>query len=708
MAAPAESITIDTAIAPTRPRWANDEAVRRIVVVVAAFAVPVGLGLHQYVRPVPWLGALLLLMSMVATRAFGIPLPGKGFTSFAAGVGIAAVIALGWAGGALACGLGILLGDVAARRLPLSNGISNAAHVATACLVSGLAYQAAGGVSGGGAAFAADNTLQIALLIVLFLTSINTTFYLQLALSPAIAWVDARLTACWEGVMGVLGTMLLLGLLGLAYQPWSMRWGLVEASLFLLGVLAHWLVRQGVTGQSLELIHRLTSVISARPELSRALSDIQPLTRTLVPWEEMEIAAYDAEHHEFVVVADTSPDVELGARYSAAAGMPGRALRLARAVTDPALTLRQRRALTARGSQIAVPLKHGERLAGLWTVRHSRTEMYRNHDASLLEYIAPHLALSLSLDALIQPVLGASEQMAQNVDSITSTTEQLHASSQESAASARRLATTVRKVAATLSTGADEARAAQATAEHTATEGQATQQSGEAMMRDVRTVRQATGEALAQLTAALRVVQEGADEVSRLQTVSDAVQRFGQTITALADQTGLLALNAAVEAARAGVHGRGFAVVAQEVGSLADRSAAEAEGMERAVREIRAALGRAVSLMQRTGDEVRAVADASSTWVHELDRIVAASESVASAGNRIMDAARESADRSAAMALSLVAAQGDAARAAAETDTVASASTQQESAIDALNNAAQRLSETGHHLGNAVAVVRAT
>jgi methyl-accepting chemotaxis protein len=707
MAAPAESITVDTAIAPSRPRWVNDEAVRRTVVTVAAFAVPVGLGMHQYVRPVPWLGALLLLMCMVATRAFGIPLPGKGFTSFAAGVGIAAVIALGWAGGALACGLGILLGDAAARRLPLSNAISNAAHVATACLVSGLAYQAAGGVSGE-AAFAADNTLQVALLIVLFLTSINTTFYLQLALSPAIAWVDARLTARWEGVMGVLGTMLLLGLLGLAYQPWSVRWGLVEASLFLLGVLAHWLVRQGVTGQSLELIHRLTSVISARPELSRALSDIQPLTRTLVPWEEMEIAAYDAEHHEFVVVADTSPDVELGARYSAAAGMPGRALRLARAVTDPALTLRQRRALTARGSQIAVPLKHGERLAGLWTVRHSRTEMYRDHDAALLEYIAPHLALSLSLDALIQPVLGASEQMAQDVDSITSTTEQLHASSQESAASARRLATTVRKVAATLSTGADEARAAQATAEHTVTEGQATQQSGEAMMRDVRAVRQATGEALMQLSAALRVVQEGADEVSRLQTVSDAVQQFGQTITALADQTGLLALNAAVEAARAGVHGRGFAVVAQEVGSLADRSAAEAEGMERAVREIRAALGRAVSLMQRTGDEVRAVAEASSTWVHELDRIVAASESVTSAGNRIMDAARESADRSAAMALSLVAAQGDAARAAAETDTVASASTQQESAIEALNDAAQRLSETGHHLGNAVAVVRAT
>jgi hypothetical protein len=355
MVAPAESITIEAAAPPVRPRWANDEAVRRLVVAIAAFAVPVGLGLHQYVQPVPWLGALLLLMSMTATRAFGIPLPGKGFTSFAAGVGIAAIIALGWAGGALACGLGLIIGDVAARRLPLNNAVSNAAHFALACLVSGLAYQAAGGVPGA-TAFASDNVPQLALLVVHFLTSINATFYLQLALSPAIAWVDARLTARWESVMAVLGTMLLLGALRLAYESWVVRWGLVEGGIFLLAVLTHWLVRQGVTGESLQLIHRLTSVISTRPELRRALNDIQPLIRSLVPWEEMEIAAYDAEHNEFVVVADTAPEVEPGARYSAAAGMPGRALRLGRAVTDPPLTRRQRRALTERGSQVAVPL----------------------------------------------------------------------------------------------------------------------------------------------------------------------------------------------------------------------------------------------------------------------------------------------------------------------------------------------------------------
>src|SRR6185312_2028218 len=237
--------------------------------------------------------------------------------------------------------------------------------------------------------------------------------------------------------------------------------------------------------------------------------------------------------------------------------------------------------------------------------------------------------------------------MTQHVESITATTQQLHASSQESANTARMLASTVRALSDTLSKGADEARAAQEVAESTVSEGRGTQIKGEQMLKDSRMVRGATEQASAQLTAAAAIVQEGAQEVSRLQDVSSAVQKFGQTITSLADQTGLLALNAAVEAARAGTHGRGFAVVAQEIRALADRSAAEAEAM------VRAALDRAVTLMQRTREEVLGVAQASNGWVDELDRIVAASETVASAGYRIVDAARENAQRSDIMALAL-------------------------------------------------------
>jgi methyl-accepting chemotaxis protein len=227
------------------------------------------------------------------------------------------------------------------------------------------------------------------------------------------------------------------------------------------------------------------------------------------------------------------------------------------------------------------------------------------------------------------------------------------------------------------------------------------------MVEVARGVREATQLAREQLTTAASIVQEGSVEVARLQAVSNAVQRFGQTITAIADQTSLLALNAAVEAARAGKHGRGFAVVAQEVRQLADRSTSEAEGMERAVREIQTTLERAVQLMARTRTEVLSVAEASGSWVGDLDRIVAAADAVADAGGRIAGAARESATRAAKMAQTMASATGDARRATVDTDSVAAASVQQVKAIEALDNAATHLSAMAEQLATAVAAVRA-
>jgi methyl-accepting chemotaxis protein len=621
---------------------------------------------------------------------------------------VAALIAFDWAGGSVVAALGIVLGDAIFRRLPIRNAISNAGHFLTAGSIAGYCYY--GLLSGqlGLAAFSANNAWRLGFMIALYLMTANATFYLQLKLSPAIAWVDAKLTARWEGTVAVLATLLALGSLRLAYSqssPRSMAGGALV--LTLVAVLMHWLVRQAAVGESLLLVQRLTTVMSARPELHLALNDIQRLTRSLVPWEQMGIAAFDAERNEFVVVVDTSPDYPAGMRISATEGMVASAISAGHAITDLALPRGQRPTESSERSQIVLPLMYGDHLAGIWTVRHSRVEMYRAHDAGLLEYVAPQLALSLSLDKLIQPVVAASADMTSHVESITATTQQLHASAQEGAETARRLAATVRELADTLSRGAEGARNAQVIADMTVTEGQMTQQSGSQMLADARVVRGATEQARAQLTAAAATVQQGADQVSRLRDISEAVQKFGQTITELADQTGLLALNAAVEAARAGVHGRGFAVVAREIRELADRSAAEADGMDKAVRDIRATLDRAVALMQRTRGEVLSVADASAAWVDELDRIVLASEQVAAAGHRIVDTARESAGRSGMMSRALTDAKVEATRAASETGAVAGASTQQEGAIDSLNNAATELSATAQTLAQAVAAVRA-
>lgn len=705
VATPESSIFDSTpAASGERPLWLTDEMVRRLVLTFAVLAIAVGLGFKQFIGPFPWTVAILMMTLAAGARTFGIPLPGKGYASFVIGPAIASVFALGWPPGALVTGIGILFADITVRRLPLRNALSNAAHVATACCVGGILYvQLGGGL--GPAAFAPWNLWRLGILMMVVPSMVNLTFYAQLRLSPAIAWVDAKLTARWEATVAILATVLALGALRLAFSSLTIsQYVLLGVTLLGLTALVHWLIKRGASGESLELVQRLTNLIIARPEIFQALSDMQQLTRALLPWDNMGIAAYDAKRKHFVILADSDPAIVAGSRFEATEGMLGYAVEQGRAICDLELP-RGRRDM--KGSEIVVPLIHGGRLVGAWSIRHGLTWMYREHDARLLEYIAPHLAFSMSLDKLVQPVLATSERTAAQVSSITASTEQLFVAAEESAESAKKLHVSVRVLADALSAGAAEAQHTEVAAAATSGEGEATRGTGQKMVSVARGVREGTQQAMEQLTTAAAIVQEGSAEVVRLQSVSNAVQRFGQTITAIADQTSLLALNAAVEAARAGKHGRGFAVVAQEVRQLADRSTNEAEGMERAVREIQTTLERAVELMARTRTEVLSVAEASGTWVTDLDRIVEAADAVADAGGRIADAARENALRAGVMAQTMAAAKADARQATAETDSVAAASEQQVRAIEALDGAATQLSAMAEQLATAVAAVRA-
>src|SRR5690606_36662634 len=109
-----------------------------------------------------------------------------------------------------------------------------------------------------------------------------------------------------------------------------------------------------------------TRALTARPELHRALDDIQRITRSIVPWEEMQIARYDQERDELVVVDDISPAAVAGARFPASEGLPALAIQR----SEPVVTKRGTRALPNAergiGSEIVIPLKQGDRLVGLW------------------------------------------------------------------------------------------------------------------------------------------------------------------------------------------------------------------------------------------------------------------------------------------------------------------------------------------------------
>jgi methyl-accepting chemotaxis protein len=644
------------------------------------------------------------------TRRLGIALPGKGFSSYVLGVSLFAVLHGGWRFAALAAPLAVLLGDVVLRQLVWRNAFVTAAHLTAGTAAVGILYDVLHGTTGI-AALTAANLGPLLLLIVSMVTLVNGTFYLELRLGRTLAWVDPRLTLRWELVVYVTSVVLaLLWLVAVhATLPMGAR-AIVVTALAALSVGSRQVLRRGVRADELRLIQDLSHALAADINLTRSFERLQDLMRRLMPWEQMGFARYESRHRQMELLADTSQ--RSGAaplRFDADAGLTGEAVRLRRPVV--ALRLQREQVVAPEGetpgSEILVPLYHAGELVGLWSVRHSDPLMYRASDGELLELLAPQLALLLMLEGTVQPVVGASDQTAAYVQSLTATTQEIHASSQEVAAAAARASHDAVGASDLVSSAARETTELQGTAGDLAGAGDQTRDAGARMERTTAKVRasmQTAARGLADLGA---TAAESAAEVAHLREVASQIVQFSETIGQVANQTNLLALNATIEAARAGVHGRGFAVVADEVHKLAEQSGREARGVGRAVQDTHRALDRAAELLERIRGDLEGVVQRSGEWVRDLDTIAEAAAATAQTGKRVADGARANALVAGRIGESLARAQQGAQSSSREAQAVAAAAAEQLRAIEDLAQGATELSTLAENLARALAFVRA-
>ena len=636
---------------------------------------------------------MLLVAVAALTRRFGIALPRRGFASFILGVVLMALLLRGWQFAVLIAGTGLVLGDVLLRRMRTTDALIAATRLSLGTGLVGLAYFAWGGVTGA-TSLATRNWLPLGLALILLPIAANATLYLELTMSRAIAWADAKVTLSWEAVVYTASSAFALGLVALLSGELATGAAIaLTAFLLVAAVVVHHVISQAVHAEELALVQGLVHVVAAEVNLDRMFSRVQDLTGQLVPWERMRLGRYDRARHEMVLVADT--DSEDHTRFDADTGITGEALRRQRPVVTSAhsrLDLIMPEG-DSSGSEMLIPLYHGEQLVGSWNLRHSDPTMYRKADAKLLNLLAPQLAFSLAVSSLIQPMADTSHETADHVKRITETSAAISTTSEQLAAAAARAEEDAKQAAGRVATAVEAIAELSASMNSDIITGQDAHETTKLLLNSALSVQQASETAVGQLNRVASTIEEGAAEVGKLREVAGEVERFSETIGAIADQTNLLALNAAIEAARAGVHGEGFAVVADQVRALAEETARAATSVGRSAQQTRKVTDRSAYILEDIGAQLNKLADASTRWGKELSTVVQTAEATRRAGELMIKIPEENLGHAQQVNKTLTDTQSAFSKSSAAAAALAEETSHQLRAVEELSRGARELAE---------------
>lgn len=118
-----------------------------------------------------------------------------------------------------------------------------------------------------------------------------------------------------------------------------------------------------------------------------------------------------------------------------------------------------------------------------------------------------------------------------------------------------------------------------------------------------------TGQALERMQVMHQDVEQLSTAIADLERKSRSIGSIIESISDIADKTGLLSLNAFIEAARAGAHGAGFGVIANEIRQLSQETAQAAQEVKDSLSSIGGLVQETVAAITRVQDGVVAGLD---------------------------------------------------------------------------------------------------